>query len=74
MKLLFPNKNLNPRQVRISVIANWLNIQKIPLSDVQLLAGHKWPSTTEKYLRTDLVEKRNLINRLHPLEQMELKK
>jgi integrase/recombinase XerD len=70
MALLFPGKNLNPRQVRNSVIANWLNIQKIPLSDVQQMAGHKWPSTTEKYLRTDPGEKRDQVNRYHPLEQL----
>ena len=73
MKLIFPTKNLNPQQIRISVIANWLNIQKIPLADVQLLAGHKWPSTTEKYLRSDLEAKRELINRFHPLEQLQIK-
>lgn len=68
---LIPSKILNPRQIRQSVIANWLNLEKIPLADVQLMAGHKWPSSTEKYLRTNLAEQKRLINLYHPLEKME---
>ncbi len=48
-KALFPDRNLNTRTIRQSVIANWLNEFNIPLEDVQLLAGHKWLSSTEKY-------------------------
>lgn len=68
MKLLFPDKTLNPKVIRQSVIANWLNEKKIPLEDVQLMAGHKWPSTTERYRRKNTDEQRELINKFHPLK------
>jgi hypothetical protein len=51
MKSLFPHKNLNPQTIRKSVITNWLNEQKIPLEDVQLLSGQKWMSSTERYVK-----------------------
>jgi len=63
---LFPDKKLNPRNIRMSVIANWMNEKRLPMETVQYLAGHKWPSTTEKYRRLDNLEQRELINRFFP--------
>lgn len=67
LKSLFPDRNLNPRTIRMSVICNWLNEKKIPLEQVQELAGHKWPGTTEKYIKVDSLQQRELINRFFPL-------
>lgn len=67
LKSLFPDRNLNPTTIRQSVISNLLNVKKMPLEDVQLFAGHKWTSTTEKYKRNDISEQRALINKWHPL-------
>lgn len=67
LKALYPDRNLNPATIRQSVISNMLNEKKIPLEDVQLFAGHRWPSSTEKYRRKDINEQRILINRWHPL-------
>ncbi|WP_166921315.1 tyrosine-type recombinase/integrase [Flavobacterium poyangense] len=67
LKPLFPDKNLNPKTIRMSVICNWLNEQGLPLEDVQELAGHKWPGTTEKYFKADSQQQRELINRYFPL-------
>lgn len=67
LKALFPERNLNPRTIRISVICNWLNENKIPLERVQELAGHKWPSTTEKYIKANAENERELINRYFPI-------
>lgn len=67
LKALFPDRNLNPRTIRMSVICNWLNESKIPLERVQELAGHKWPSTTEKYIKADTENERELINRYFPI-------
>jgi len=64
---LFPTKNLNARTIRQSVIANWLNEHKTPLEDVQLLAGHKRLSTTERYIRPDIEERRDVINEFFPI-------
>ncbi len=67
LKPLFPDKNLNPKTIRMSVICNWLNEKKLPLEKVQELAGHKWPGTTEKYLKVDSLQQRELINRFFPI-------
>lgn len=63
---LYPDRPLNPRSIRMSVISNWLNEKKLPLEMVQELAGHKWPSTTERYFRVDSLEQRELINKFFP--------
>jgi site-specific recombinase XerD len=65
---MFPDRPLNAGTIRQSVIANWLNEKKLPLEDVQMLAGHRWPSSTEKYKRIDVTEQREMINRFHPLQ------
>ena len=65
---LYPDRRLNPQNIRQSVISNMLNLQKLPLETVQLFAGHKWPSTTEKYRRKDVEEQRALIKMFHPLK------
>jgi site-specific recombinase XerD len=67
LKSFFPNKNLNPRTIRMSVICNWLNEKSIPLERVQELAGHKWPGTTEKYIKVDANAERELINKFFPI-------
>lgn len=66
-KMLYPDRNINPTTIRMSVIANLLNEKKWAIEDVQLFVGHSLPSTTEKYLREDIEEKRELINKYHPL-------
>lgn len=66
-KPMFPDRNLNPKSIRQSVIANWLNEKHIPLEQVQLLAGHRWISATIKYRNSPVIEQRELINRFHPL-------
>jgi integrase/recombinase XerD len=67
LKPLFPDRNLNPRTIRMSVICNWLNEMQIPLERVQELAGHKWPGTTEKYIKVDSLQQREMINKFFPL-------
>jgi integrase/recombinase XerD len=63
---LFPDRKLNPQTIRMSVICNWLNEKNIPLERVQELAGHKWPGTTEKYIKVNSSQQRELINRYFP--------
>lgn len=67
LRNLFPYKTVNAKNVRISVISYWLNERKLPLEDVQVMAGHRWPSSTEKYKREDMEEQRRVINAFHPL-------
>jgi site-specific recombinase XerD len=67
LKHLYPGRTLNPSTIRKSVIANRLNISKQPLEDVQLFAGHKWPSTTELYKTRSNSDQVDKINLWHPL-------
>ncbi len=66
-KPFFPDRNITSIGIRQSVIANWLNEKRLPLEQVQLLAGHKWISSTAAYRQTSNDEQRELINRFHPL-------
>jgi integrase/recombinase XerD len=63
----FPEKNLNAKTIRQSVIANLLKEGK-DLRVVQVFAGHKNPSSTEKYRQTGLEELRSAIQKYHPLQ------
>ena len=65
---VFPGRHLNPTIIRQSVITNWLNKSKHPLEQVQIWAGHKWPSATQRYRRQDMNEQREKINLWHPLK------
>ncbi len=66
LRALFPDRKLNPQTIRMSVICNWLNEKNIPLEKVQELAGHKWPGTTEKYIKVNSTHQREMINRYFP--------
>jgi integrase/recombinase XerD len=65
---LFPERNLNTIKVRQSVISYWLNRAGYSLEQVQMLAGHKWISSTERYYCEDLNAKIAIIDVVHPLE------
>lgn len=55
----------NIHQIRTSVIVNWLS--KHNLRKVQIMAGHRRISTTEKYVQQDLHQLQQIINQFHPL-------
>ncbi len=55
----------NIKQVRASVITNWLG--QYNLRKVQYLAGHRYISSTEKYLQDDLENLHEMINNFHPI-------
>jgi len=59
------DKKLNPLNIRNSVISYWLNNMEIPLEHVQIMAGHKYPSSTEKYVRKDIKKQREVLTNLH---------
>jgi integrase/recombinase XerD len=63
---LFPDRILNPRTIRQSVITNLLKEGK-DLRVVQVFAGHKKISTTEKYRQSGLEELQAAIEKHHPL-------
>jgi len=61
-KMLFSDRNLNPKTIRQSVFVNLFKEGK-DIKDVQLFAGHRYPSTTERYKPTDLSELSDAIGR-----------
>ena len=63
---LFQERTLNPKTVRQSVITNWFR-QGLGIKEVQIMAGHRFPSTTEGYRPTDLGQLSDAIGRFHPL-------
>lgn len=67
LRHLFPEKRLNAKTIRQSVITNLLTKGK-DLRIVQAFAGHKYPSTTEKYKQTQVEELKNQILKYHPLK------
>jgi integrase/recombinase XerD len=65
-KHLYPERNLNPKTIRQSVIANLLK-QGHDLRVVQTFAGHKYPSATEKYKQDDVEALKQEVLKYHPL-------
>ena len=53
------------KQVRASVITNWLG--QYNLRKVQYLAGHRYISSTERYLQDDLENLHEIVNNFHPI-------
>jgi integrase/recombinase XerD len=65
-KELYPNRKVNAQTIRQSVIANLLK-QGHDLSLVQNFAGHKYPSTTEKYKQSEIETLKAAVNKYHPI-------
>ena len=55
----------NAKQIRASVIVKWLKAHN--LREAQVLAGHKFISTTEAYKQNDIEGLAEAINLYHPL-------
>jgi site-specific recombinase XerD len=69
---LYPSKKLTPTTIRQSVITYLLSSGR-DLRIVQVFAGHKKPSATEKYRPTNLEKLRSSIEKYHPLNKKEQK-
>jgi integrase/recombinase XerD len=59
------HKVTNGNQLRASVITNWL--KQYNLRQVQVLAGHRYISSTERYLQYDLESLHEIVNNFHPI-------
>lgn len=55
----------NGYQIRASVIVYWLS--KYNLRKVQIMAGHRKISTTERYVQEDLKKLHEMVTNFHPL-------
>jgi len=54
------------KQIRASVITNWLS--EYNLRKAQYLAGHRYISSTERYLQDDLENLHEIVNNYHPIQ------
>ena len=59
------HKVTNIHQIRASVITHWL--KHYNLREVQVLAGHRYISSTERYVQDDLESLHEIINNYHPI-------
>ena len=59
------HKVKNIHQIRASVITNWLKQHN--LRQVQVLAGHRYISSTERYVQDDLESLHEIVNNFHPI-------
>lgn len=63
----YPERNLKAKTIRDSVISYWLNDLRLPLEQVQLMAGHRWISSTQRYVKSPILDDRAMLNKIHPL-------
>jgi integrase/recombinase XerD len=59
------HKVISYSQLRSSLIVSWLS--KHNLRQVQYLAGHRYISSTERYLQDDLENLHEIVNNFHPI-------
>lgn len=72
LHLNYALKKINPEyqnvmQIRHSVITEWL--KEKDLRTVQYMAGHKYVSSTERYLTTNLEDLKEALNKHHPFNK-----
>ena len=61
-------KPLNTKQIRTSVIVNWLKNHH--LRQTQYFAGHRYIGSTEKYLQNDTESLSREVETFHPLDRI----
>jgi len=62
-----PEKKVNPKIIRQSVITNLLKKGK-DIRLVQVFAGHRYPDSTERYKQSNVDELQREIEKYHPLK------
>jgi integrase/recombinase XerD len=63
----YPGRKVNPQTIRQSVLSNLLKEGK-DTRIVQVFAGHKYLSTTEKYKQSNADTLKSLIQQYHPIK------
>jgi len=62
----FPGRKIHAKLIRMSVLACLLEEGR-DLREVQLLAGHKYPSSTERYRQARVSSLQSALEKYHPL-------
>lgn len=63
----YPNRKVNAQTIKQSVITNLLKLGH-DISLVQAFAGHKYPSTTERYKQSEIETLKTAVNKYHPIK------
>jgi len=63
----YPGRQLCPVSIRMSVMSYWINILKIPIEEVQMLAGIRWVSSIERYQHISAIEEQEVLKMFHPM-------
>jgi site-specific recombinase XerD len=66
IRYLYPNKKINPKTVRMSIISHQFEQGK-DIQEVQYFAGHRYPSSTERYKTSHLENLQQGVLKHHPL-------
>ncbi len=64
---VYPDRRVTAQAIRGSVIANLL-AQGHDISVVQQFAGHKYPSSTERYRQSHVESLKTAIDQYHPMK------
>jgi integrase/recombinase XerD len=64
---MYPGREVTAQSIRGSVIANLL-AQGHDISVVQRFAGHKYPSSTERYKQSQVEALKAAIEQYHPMK------
>lgn len=69
-KYLFPDKVLNPQNIRMSVVYRLVNDCNLKLEIAMERAGLKWMSSIGKYLRADREGDLKIVEEMHPFRDI----
>lgn len=69
-KHLFPDRTLNPQNIRMSVVYRLVNDSNLRLEVAMERAGLKWMSSIGKYLRVDREGDLKIVQEMHPFEDL----
>jgi integrase/recombinase XerD len=67
LRCKFPDRHLSTMSIRDSVISYLINKRNLPLEQVQTFAGHRWISSTQRYLHASVEAEREVLKMHHPL-------
>jgi integrase/recombinase XerD len=67
VKEVYGGRTMNAITIRQSVMSYWINVLKVPVEQVQLLAGIKWVSSIERYHHLTKDETQDVLKKFHPL-------
>jgi site-specific recombinase XerD len=66
----YPDRPLNPKTIRFSVIKDLYHIRKLPIEQVMIFSGHHWLTSIKKFALNDAAERVDDMNNFFPINKM----